>query len=129
MLQCVAVCCSVFFTVARHRWCALMVIITGPCCSMLHCVAEYCVIVRCGVLCCNAFQSTLQCVAMCCSVLQCIAYSDAASLVCIDGDNNRSVLHCVALCFAVLQSIVLKCGVVCCVAVRCGHVAVCCSML
>ena len=62
VLQCVAVCCSVFQRVA-------------VCCSVLQCVA-----VRCSVLYCTALLQhvaacciVLQRVAACCSVLQCVA--------------------------------------------------------
>jgi len=60
VLQCVAVCCSVW-------WCAV---------NMLLCAAVSCSVVQCAAVCC----SVLHCAAVCsvrCSVLQCVVQCDA----------------------------------------------------
>ena len=81
VLQCFAVCCSV--------WSVLQCV--AVCCSVLQCVLQCalkCVAVCCCVLKC-ALQCVSQCVAVCCSVLQCVA-------VCVAVFCSAS--QCVAVC-------------------------------
>ena len=60
MLQCVAVCCSVFQMVGILMYVAVWLVGGfSECCSVVQCVAVFC--------------SALPCVAVCCSVLQCVA--------------------------------------------------------
>ena len=62
VLQCVAVCCSVFVIVFWYITCHN---------SVLQCVAVCCSVLQCDAVCC----SVLQCVAVCCSVWQCVCNS------------------------------------------------------
>jgi len=94
VLQCVAVCCSVF---------VLADILSGTICvavcySALHYVAVCCSVfledTLAGAICVLVCCSMLQCVAVCFNVLQCVCpqrHSGRCNVCC-------SVLQCVALC-------------------------------
>jgi len=99
VLQCVAVCCSVF--------------------RVLQYVAVYCSVLQCVAVCCSALQwvavgcSVLQCVAVCCSdwndnINQAVMQSVARLAAIGRQPVCCSVLQCVAVCCSVLQ-----CGAVC----------------
>ena len=99
MLQCVAVCCSVFEFADSMRGCPL-----HSCACVAVCV--------------------LQRVAVCCNVLQCVAvclfFTSGAAWQSLDP--RPTVLQIVAVCCRVLQYITECCSML-------QYVAVCCSML
>jgi len=153
VLQCVAVCCSVYHLYHHHlhllQCVSVLQCIASVCCSVLQFVLEcyyWCVAVCCLIV--------LQHVAVCCSVLQCVpplsspsttvAVFSVCCFVWFQCDALWcSELHCVAVCCSVLQCAavccrVLPCAAVCyivlfqCDAVRCilhtyTYVYVCCT--
>jgi len=68
VLQCIAVCYSVF--------------------SVLQCGAACCSVVQCVAVCC----SVLQCVAVCCSVMQCVKCVEYVE--CLQHTELRAATHC-----------------------------------
>jgi len=88
LLQCVAVCCSVFResckSGASHQQMQLCVLqCAAVCCSVLQCVAVCC--------------SVLQCVAVCCIVLQCVVISKCDSHVTSSSKNSPPPLKTICL--------------------------------
>ena len=73
VLQCVAVCCSMYWNVLSVSRSNL---------STLQCIAVYCSVLQCIAVCCSVYWiflsvcradlGVLQCAAVCCSVLQCV---------------------------------------------------------
>jgi len=105
VLQCVAVCCSVRYSVLE-----VCCICSAVCCRDARQLRERCVAVCCSVL---------QCVAVCCSVLQCVAVCGSvlqhvavycSVLQCVLQCVLRCVLQCALQC--VLQC-VLQCALYC----------------
>jgi len=90
VLQCVAVCCSVFVT--RH---------ISVCFPMCTCRAMIDVrgALQCVAVCCSVLQCVLQCVAECCSVVQSVAMRCHAMI------DVPGALQCVAACCSVLQCV------------------------
>jgi len=133
VLQCVAVCCSVFQRgVARPGLhclgvCGAYFLVrqrVAVCCSVLQCVAvchsvSQCVAVSCSELqwvavCCNV----LQCVALCCIVLQIYRglLTHIAKYIIGIFEECCSMLQCVAVCCsAVHWCMCLRLVDVCCV--------------
>ena len=94
VLQCVAVCCSVYSITCE-----------SSCMASRH---EYIPAMQYAAVCC----SVLQCVAVCCSVLQCIFHHLRILLYCFETrvhigelfeNHALVVLQCVAVCCSVLQ--------------------------
>ena len=134
VMQCVAVCCSVF-------------------CSMLQCVAVCCSVLQCAAVCCSVGADThktilpllhrptfLSCLLFLSFSIQIILVSPFfSSLLPLRGRRVlerggliRVVFECVAVCNSVLWCVAVCCGVLRCVAVCRGvlrSVAVCCDAL
>jgi len=85
VLQCVAVCCSVYMTLKSRLWCSG----SPVCCSMLHYVA-----VRCRI---------------CCSMLQCVYDSKVDTLVIAIITSQFAAVCCSMLQFAAAYCSMLQC--------------------
>jgi len=106
VLQCVAVCCSVFSVLQCVAVCCGVSQHVAMRCNVLQCVALSCALLHLpqrASMCCRV----LQCVAECCSVLQCVA----------ECCTVRRVLYCAAVCCCALQCVVVCCCVLQCFAV------------
>jgi len=117
MLQCVAVCCSVWQCVAV---CCMFCIVNSdvPLVSWSQDCDRLCVAVCCVTVCCSVLQfvavccSLLQCVAVCCSALQCEAVDKCVALLAkiyfwshSPSAMRDCALQCVAVCCSVLQRV------------------------
>jgi len=157
MLQCIAVCCSVFQCAADVLYClhlpalhehtdSIMVIpgvlqCAEVCCNVLQCVADVlpCVVVSSSFSPTRTNRLKLWSYGVCCSVLQHVA-ARCGVLVFQPYTNAQTRLwfyfisYCniIPMCCSVLQCVAVCCSVLQCVAVCCSVLqcaAVCCSVL
>jgi len=135
VLQCVAVCCSVFL---YENWVLIMSRAFGyvlqcvaVCCRVWQCVAVYTyykwvLIMSCAISC------VMQYVEVCGSVLYCVAVCICYKWVLIRSRATGLVVQCVVVCCSVLQCVAVCCSVLQWVVVDCSvlqRVAACCSVL
>jgi len=115
VLQCVAVCLSLFVAACCNLMCCSVLQCVAVCCTPHHqihkSVAVCCSVLQCVAVCCSALHTTSSDTQVCCSMLQCVACTDRA-LESVTRNTCYPRLHVLWQRVAVCCSVAACCSVI-----------------